>query len=378
MARTAAISLLKAAATKGDLQEIYGIVIDNVQKDTLSSGLKSQAYTGNPAAGSVEFKRFVNASAKTYGTARTAHQGDVITAPPTIVNLNQHKEIVEECAKFDLDAFGIGSIMARRASNHIDTMATDLDIAFFAAAGTAATAVTTAETTATGKLEALIQAVETVKNNYVKGVKRNMIVAVVTSSFYSSIRTALDSLPSSNVDTAAEEFAMYHGAKVYCGLNLPAGIDAIAMAVGSIAQPVVTYPYGTPAQIPLSNDYYSALFFDYGVSALTPDLIFKLESTPSTLGELDVTSAAGSVAVNDTVITIDPATAGSGNKFVYKLGTSTYTSFEYDATLTTGWTEFASGDTIAASTSTKITVAEVTADGRARKRGIAVLVKKAS
>ena len=72
MARQKAISLLQAAATKADLKEIYGIVIDNVQKDTLSSGLKSQAYTGNPAAGSVEFKRFTNSTAKTYGTARTA------------------------------------------------------------------------------------------------------------------------------------------------------------------------------------------------------------------------------------------------------------------------------------------------------------------
>ena len=56
MARTKALSLLQAAGTKADLKEIYGIVIDNIQKDTLSSGLKSQAYTGNPAAGSVEFR----------------------------------------------------------------------------------------------------------------------------------------------------------------------------------------------------------------------------------------------------------------------------------------------------------------------------------
>lgn len=66
MARTQALSLLRAAATKADLKEIYGIVIDNVQKDTLSSALKSQAYTGNPAAGSAEFKRFVNSAAKDY------------------------------------------------------------------------------------------------------------------------------------------------------------------------------------------------------------------------------------------------------------------------------------------------------------------------
>lgn len=98
---------------------------------------------------------------------------------------------------------------------------------------------------------------------------------------------------------------------------------------------------------------------------------------PPILGELDVTSAAGTEAVGDTVIYIDPATPETGNKFVYKLGNS-YVSFAYNADLTTGWTEIEHGDVIAAGSSTKITVAEVTADGRARKRGIAVLAKKTS
>jgi len=376
MARTKALSLLQAAGTKADLNEIYGIVIDNIQKDTLSSSLKSQAYTGNPAAGSVEFKRFVNSASKNYGTARTALKGDAITAPSITVNLDTHKEIVEEVAKFDLDTFGVGSIMARRAANHIDTVVSDLDIAFFAAAATAATAVTPTGTKATEKLEEAILALETVKNDYVRGVPRNMIVAVVSPAFYSEIRTALDSLPNPNVDTAAEEFGMYHGVRVYNGLNLPDGVDAIVMATGAVAQPVVTYQYGEPEKIPMSNDYAVSMFYDYGVKALAPDLIFKLETVPSTLGELDVTSVAGT-ATNGTIINVDPATPEAGNKFVYKLGTA-YATFAYDATLTTGWTEFNSGAEIAAGTSTKITVAEVTADGRARKRGIAVLVKKAS
>lgn len=280
MARSKAIALLQAAGTKADLKEIYGIVIDNVQKDTLSSTQKSQAYTGNPAAGSVEFKRFTNSSSKAYGTARTAGKGDALTIPPTTVNLDTHREIVEECAKFDIDTFGIGNIMSRRAANHIDTMSSELDVAFFEAAATAATAVTTTETTAAGKLEAAILTLENVKNNYVRGVPRNMIVADVTPAFYSQIRTALDSLPNSNVDTAAEEFAMYHGVKVYSNVNMPDGVDAIVMATGAIAQPVVTYQYSEPEKIPLSNDYGSGLFFDYGVKALTPDLIFKI-NTPA-------------------------------------------------------------------------------------------------
>lgn len=100
---------------------------------------------------------------------------------------------------------------------------------------------------------------------------------------------------------------------------------------------------------------------------------------PPVFSELDVTSAAGSVAVNDTVITVDPASAGTGNKYVYKLGTSSYTSFAYDDVLTTGWTDLAAGGLVAAGTSTKITVAlVVSATGAARGRGIAALVKKTS
>ena len=148
----------------------------------------------------------------------------------------------------------------------------------FAAAGSAATAlVPTVDATEEEQLEELIQKVETVKNEYVQGVPRNMIVAVVTPAFYGKIRTKLDSLPASNTDTAAEEFGTYHGVRVYSGLNLPVGVKAMAMATGAVALPVVTYPYSEPQQIPLSNDVYSALFYDYGAKALTPDLLFKIE-----------------------------------------------------------------------------------------------------
>lgn len=374
MARTSAIALLKAAGTRGDLAEIYGIVIDNVQKDTLASALKSQAYTGNPKAGSVEFKRFVNSQSKTYGTARTAGKGDAITIPPVVCNLDQHKEIVEECAKFDLDTFGVGSIMARRAANHIDSMVAQLEDAFFAAAGTAATQTNTAETDALKRLEALILDLEGVKNDYVRGVPRSMINIVCAPAFYSSIRDGLDSKPNPNVNTAAEEFGTYRGVRVYSSIYVPTGIDAIAMATGAVAQPVVTDQYGEPEKIPLSNDYASSLFYDYGVKVLTEDLIFKLATTAGTLEELDVTSAAGAVS-GGTVLTVDPASAGTGNKYVYKMGAS-YTTFDYDDTLT-GWTDFTT-DEIAAGAATKVTVAKVvTATGKARGRGIAALVKRA-
>ena len=289
MARTNAISLLAGASTPATLAEIYGLVIENVQKSTLSTSLKSQQYTGNPAAGSVEFKRFANSEAKTYGTARTAAKGDKITVPPTTVNLSTHKEIVEEVAKFDLDTFGVAGIMQRRADNHVLTMAADLDRAFFAEANTSGTAFTPGSgvTEIQDIVESMIQTLEVVKNDYTDGVDRGMMDLVLSPAQYGKLRTFLDTQ-----STAGEEFGMYHGVRVYSCTRLPVTTETvetsktkttttngILMIRGAVAQPVVVDQYGNPEKIPLSNDYAVSLFYDYGVKALTPDLIFKWQTS---------------------------------------------------------------------------------------------------
>lgn len=292
MARTKAISLIQSGSTKVDLAEVSGLVIENIQKDTLANGLKSQSYTGNPTSGSVEYKRFKNSASQPYGTARTAGKGDAITVPPTTVNLNTHKEIVEEAAKFDLDTFGVGNIMARRADNHADTVASELDVAFFAQAKAEGTAYTPASgATIDEKLEGIIQTLEGVKNDYVRGVPRSMIRLVLDPVTYGQARSFLDkTVHNANVDTAAEEFAVFHGVRVYSSINLPIVTNAsdntktdttrvICMIEGAVAQPVVIYPYREPEKIPLSNDYGVSLFFDYGTKALTPDLIFHITET---------------------------------------------------------------------------------------------------
>lgn len=275
MARTNAISLLSATSTPATLAELYGLVIENVQKSTLSTALKSQLYTGNPAAGSVEFKRFVNSASKAYGTARTAGKGDKVMAPPVTVNLDQHKEIVEEVAKFDLDTFGVTGIMQRRADNHVSSMAAALDSAFFAAAVADATVFTPDEsvTEIQDIVESMIQTLETTKNNYVDGVDRNMMDMVLPPLYYGKLRTFLDTQSNPSVDTAGEEFGMYHGVRIYSCTRLPSASKALLMVRGAVAQPVVSDQYGAPEKIPLSNDYAVSLFYDYGTAALTPDLI---------------------------------------------------------------------------------------------------------
>lgn len=192
MARTKAISLIQQGSTKADLKEISGLVIENIQKATLSNGLKSQAYTGNPAAGSVEFKRFKNSASNPYGTARAAGKGDALTVPPITVNLDQHREIVEEAAKFDLDTFGVANIMARRADNHVDTVVAELDTAFFEEAVKAGVSFEpTGLSNIEDQVEAMIQALETVKNDYVRGVPRSMMNLVCSLPSTARLGTTL-------------------------------------------------------------------------------------------------------------------------------------------------------------------------------------------
>lgn len=288
MARTNAISLLAGTSTPATLAEIYGRVIENVQKSALSQGLKSQAYTGNPVSGSVEFKRFANSESKTYGTARTAGKGDKVTAPPTTVNLDQHKEIVEEIANFDLKTFGPAEIMRRRADNHVLSMTAALDRAFFNAAVTAATAVTPASgATIDQTLEAMIQTLETLSNDYVDGVDRALMDLVLSPAKYGEMRKYLDTQSDPNVNTAAEEFSMWHGVRVYSCTRLPVAAgdstttttNALLMVRGAVAQPVVVNQYGEPEKIPLSNDYAVSLFYDFGTKVLTPDMCFKWTAT---------------------------------------------------------------------------------------------------
>lgn len=289
MARTNAISLLAGASTPATLAEIYGLVIENVQKGALSTALKSNQYNGNPAAGSVEFSRFTNAASKDYGTARTAGAGDKITVKPVTVNLSTHKEIVEEVAKFDLDTFGVADIMRRRADNHTQSMIRELDSAFFAQAVSEGTAFTPASgaTAIQNILESMIQTLESMKNDYTDGVDRGLMDLVLSPAKYGEIRTFLDTQSNPSVDTAGEEFGMYHGVRVYSCTRLPVTTtgsgdsakttttNGILMVRGSVAQPVVTTPYSEPEKIPLSNDMAVSLFYDYGTKALTPDLILK-------------------------------------------------------------------------------------------------------
>lgn len=100
----------------------------------------------------------------------------------------------------------------------------------------------------------------------------------------------------------------------------------------------------------------------------------QIDSTP-TLGSVTVTSTAGT-AVGDSNIALSGYTLGSGEKYVYKTGT-TAPAVTYGQKLGNTWTEIDSGDDITPTANhTKITVAAVDSNGRAQAAGNTTLTVK--
>ncbi len=273
MPRIESLNILTTDDGKAYLLELYGKVIENVNKELVSVNMKNTDLSGDPTAGSVEAKRFVNAKSKEYGTARKAGAGDSVKTDPVTVPINQDKEIVEELEQKDVSLYGVDGIIGRRANNHVQRMKSELDTAFFAEAKTAGTALTIAATTIEEELEEAIQTLENVQNDFVDGVPRSMMNLVCNTKYYGKIRTYLDKVSRPNIDSTAKEFNEYHGVKAFSCVHLPAGVDYIVMADGAVAQPVMSDEY-TAEKIPLSNAYGVELFYHYGTKVVTPDLIF--------------------------------------------------------------------------------------------------------
>jgi hypothetical protein len=142
-----------------------------------------------------------------------------------------------------------------------------LDGEFFACAEKEGTAVALTKETVAEKLEELILAVETTKNDFVDGVDRDMIVVTVSPAVYSAVQNYIDSVPNS-LSGLKDEF--FHKVRIYS--NHRQAKPAICMIEGAVAQLVTTDEYDAE-KIPLSNDIALELFFSKGTKAVMPDLI---------------------------------------------------------------------------------------------------------
>jgi hypothetical protein len=268
--------MLLESTGKDFLAEEYGKVIENIGKNTISGILKNKDLSGDPTAGSVEAKRFVNATSAEYGTARSANKGSAVKAKPVTISIDTDREIIEEVEEKDVKLYGVSNVISRRIGNHEKVMARDLERAFFSAAASAGSALSTDKTAINEKIEALIQQIETTKNDFVDGVDRDMIAIVCDTATYGELRNFLDKdANNANVNTAAAEFGTFHGVKVYSSVYLPSGVEAIGMVEGAVAQPVLP-TISDAEKIQLSNAYGFGMFYSYGTKAVMPDLIVKV------------------------------------------------------------------------------------------------------
>lgn len=268
MARQDALNIYVNGETKDKLAETYGAVIEAVQKGAISEQIKNKNYSGDPTTGTVVINRFKNATVDDLGTARTGGKGkDLDNGGQVTVTVDTDKEIGEELSKKDVKLFGLAGMAEKRKANHVKRMIAYLDGEFFACAEKEGTKVELTATEVAGKVEELILAVETTKNDFVDGVDRDMIVVTVSPAVYSAIQNYIDSVPNS-INGVNDE--LFHKVRIFS--NHRQTKPAIAMIEGAVAQLVTTDEYDAE-KIPLSNDIALELFFSKGTKAVMPDLI---------------------------------------------------------------------------------------------------------
>lgn len=268
MARQDALNIFINGETKDKLAETYGEVIESVQKGAISEQIKNKNYSGDATTGTVEIDRFKNAEISDLGTARAGGKGKALdNGGKVIVSVDTDKEIVEELAKKDVKLHGLSGMAEKRKANHIKRMTAYLDSEFFACAEREGTKVELTADTIQGKVEEVILAVETTKNDFVDGVDRDMIVVTVTPTVYSAIQNYIDSVPNS-LNGVNDE--LFHKVRIFS--NHRQTKPVIAMIEGAVAQLVTTDEYDAE-KIPLSNNIALELFFSKGTKAVMPDLI---------------------------------------------------------------------------------------------------------
>ena len=158
-------------------------------------------------------------------------------------------------------------------------MIADLDRAFFSALETAGTAVTLDEGVVAIEdvVEAMVQSISTVTNDYIDGVDREMIVLTFNPTAYGKLRNHIDKVLVVN-DAGEEEVAMFHGVRAFENTRQTSAI--IATVFGSAAQPVLVNEYADE-KVNLSNAHAVELFYSYGTGVVTPDLVKKLATLPA-------------------------------------------------------------------------------------------------
>lgn len=276
MARIEALGILNEAAGKELLAEEYGKVIESVMVGAVTMKYKNQDLSGTPSSGTVEAKRFVNATAKDYGTARAGAKGDKVKAKPVTVPIDVDREIVEELEDKDTTMYGVAGLLQRRGASAAASMVRELESAYLKVGSEKAIELTfVADTTPKDRLVGAINQLAQTKNQFVDGVPKDSIVAFLSPDFYSSIIDYItEDTNRPHIDSSQGQVVRFRGVIVEESIYMPADVEFEVHAIGSIAQPL-HLPQSTfkSQPIPLSMAVSMEMFFNYGTTAVTPDLM---------------------------------------------------------------------------------------------------------
>lgn len=255
-----------------NLAETLDGVIENIQAGCVSEALKAKNGSGDPTTGSVEYKRFANATMQDKGTARANGKGNKLKAEPVTVKIDDDKEIIEELQKKDLKLYGIDGMAKRRSKNAQDAIKTYYDRKFFRIARDAGIQVARVSGDTTKKIvDRLISTAKVTKNDFVDGVEDDLIALVVNTKYKNDLKDYLDSLPNGTTPSNGA-IGMYQSVITYESNRMPSDVSAMVMLKEAIALPNYTSEYGAE-KVPFDDAIALELFAYSGGEALVPELI---------------------------------------------------------------------------------------------------------
>jgi len=255
-----------------NLQEILSGVIENIQTGAVSEALKSKEGSGDPTSGSVEYKRFANATLEDKGTARAAGAGSKVKAKSVIVNIDDDKEIIEELQLKDVKLYGIDGMAEKRKGNFAKRVIAYLDRKFFATAVDAGTKFTRGSLTAEKDiLDAMIVEAKSTQSDFIDGIDAEDLAIVLSPAWRKAVKNELDELPNGTTPSNGA-IGMYDSIVVYESHRLPEGVNAIVMLKGAVAQPYYLSEYGAE-KVPFDDAIALETFLYNGSKALVDEAI---------------------------------------------------------------------------------------------------------
>lgn len=255
-----------------NLAETLDGVIENIQSGCVSEALKAKNGSGDPTNGSVEYKRFANATLQEKGTARTNGKGNKVKAKPVVVNIDDDKEIIEELQEKDIKLYGIDGMAKRRSKNAQDVIKTYYDRKFFRIARDAGIQVARENGDDTKKIiERLIATAKVTKNDFIDGVDEELLALVVNTKYKTDLKDYLDKLPNGTAPQNGS-IGMYQSVITYESNRMPSDVPAMVVLKEAIALPNYTSEYDAE-KIPFDDAIALELFAYSGGKALVPEII---------------------------------------------------------------------------------------------------------